>query len=221
MHPYFEPLIKKFEDNSNSEKSFFAEKYMRNKFRFYGLTSSVRRNLMESFIKEYGLPHENDIDLIIRDAWDFEYRDLQYSTMEIFYKIQKKSVKNYLYLIEFMICNKSWWDATDFIAPKIVADYFDKFPQNRNFLIDKWIKSENIWLQRTCIIFQLNKKQKTDVEILKYVIEKLIDKQEFFIQKAIGWSLRQYARTNPEFVKKFVNNHKLSNLAEKGAMKRL
>lgn len=79
--------------------------------------------------------------------------------------------------------------------------------------------SENIWLQRTCLIFQLRYKKETDFELMQSYIIRLAAQKEFFIRKAIGWALRQYAKENPEAVKDFIARQELSNLSKREALK--
>jgi 3-methyladenine DNA glycosylase AlkD len=83
------------------------------------------------------------------------------------------------------------------------------------------MKSGNFWLQRVCIIFQLLHKSKTDTQLLASVINQLSSSKEFFIQKAIGWSLRQYVRTDPDWVFQFVESNQLAPLSKREAIRRL
>mgnify|MGYP006307548385 FL=1 len=105
------------------------------------------------------------------------------------------------------------------MAKNLVDPYFKKFPEKKDKYIKKWIQSDNIWLQRSCILFQLAYKEDTDVELLFDIIIRLKDIDEFFIQKAIGWALRQYARIEPKVIKDFVKNNELSSLSEREALK--
>ncbi len=96
-----------------------------------------------------------------------------------------------------MITNKSWWDSIDFIAINLVGEYFKIYPCQIATYVDKWLKSGNIWLQYSAILFQLKYKQNLDTEMLSYVINNLLGSKEFFINKAIGWILREYGKSNP------------------------
>ena len=124
-------------------------------------------------------------------------------------------------LVEKWILENSWWDVVDVLAPKIMGPYFLMYPNQRDQWLDRWMKSENFWLQRVCIIFQLLYKSKTDTHLLASVINQLSSSKEFFIQKAIGWSLRQYARTDPDWVIQFVESNQLAPLSKREAVKRL
>ena len=116
---------------------------------------------------------------------------------------------------------KSWWDSVDTINSVCFKPYFQKFPENRYEITQKWIDSENIWLQRLSVICQLGLKDKTDVELLFGNILQLTESKEFFVQKAIGWALRDLARNQPELVKKFVAENDLKPLSKREALKHL
>jgi len=122
-------------------------------------------------------------------------------------------------LFELMITNKSWWDTVDLITTNLVGNYFKLFPEQIIPITKIWIESDNIWLQRTCLIFQLKYKEEIDTDLLTDYILQLKDTKEFFINKAIGWILREYTRTNPEWVIDFVNKYELSNLSKREALK--
>jgi 3-methyladenine DNA glycosylase AlkD len=134
-------------------------------------------------------------------------------------KIEREFKRIDINLFEFMIIHKSWWDTIDFIAPKLVGRYFNLYPNKRDSTIQKWLASNNIWLQRSSILFQLNYKDELDKEFLSYIINSLLDSKEFFINKAIGWILRQHSKIDPVWVKEFVNNTKLDRLSHKEALK--
>ena len=122
-------------------------------------------------------------------------------------------------LFELMITNKSWWDTVDLIATNLVGAYFKLFPEQIIPVTKKWMNSDNMWLQRTCLIFQLKYKEEIDTDLLTDYILQLKDTKEFFINKAIGWILREYTRKNPEWVIDFVNKYELSNLSKREALK--
>lgn len=120
-----------------------------------------------------------------------------------------------------MITTKSWWDSVDTIASNSLGIYFKQFPRQQKIITQKWSDSDNIWLMRSTIIFQLKYKKEVDFELLSQLIRKYQSINEFFIQKSIGWSLRQYSKFNPDAVRDFLYENKLSGLATKEASKYL
>lgn len=115
--------------------------------------------------------------------------------------------------MEWLISTKSWWDTVDAIAPKPVGKIAASYPEVIEETLDGWAVHENMWLRRAAILFQLKYKEKTDDALLYRYILKNADSKEFFIQKAIGWALREYSKTNPASVKEFIENHKLAPLS--------
>ena len=120
--------------------------------------------------------------------------------------------------IEGLITNKSWWDSMDSISP-IVGYICLKYPNIKEEVIDSWIFSDNIWLKRVSILFQLKYKEKTDREFLAKAIVNNSNTSEFFVNKAIGWALREYSKTDKNWVRDFIKNNELSQLSIKEGSK--
>jgi 3-methyladenine DNA glycosylase AlkD len=219
MHKYLEPLVNDFESGRNMENAFWMKKYMKDQFEFYGMKTPERRIMIKSFLKKYGLPGENELKQVIMDCWSHEYRDWQYVGVALMMEYIKKPDRNIIGLLEFMIINKSWWDTVDGIAGWLVGPLFIKYPDLIVSKTTEWMNSGNIWLQRTCLLYQINYKKKTDTKILFRFIEELSGETSFWIRKAIGWVLREYSKTDPDEVLKFVNSHQLSSLSSKEALK--
>ena len=123
--------------------------------------------------------------------------------------------------IEFLLTNHSWWDSVDTLASNYLSRYLRVFPNQKEVIINSWRKSENMWLRRSCLIFQLRYKSETNFNLLKGLILEFRHEKEFFIQKAIGWSLREYAKTNPKAVKEFVEESQIQGLAKREALKHI
>jgi 3-methyladenine DNA glycosylase AlkD len=133
----------------------------------------------------------------------------------------KELVSEDFKFIEFLLTNHSWWDSVDALASNYLGRYLRIFPKQRETVIKSWRKSENRWLRRSCLIFQLRYKSQTNFELLKSLILEFKHEKEFFIQKAIGWSLREYAKTNPISVRNFVEESGIQGLAKREALKHI
>ena len=219
IEQYFAELTEAFEKHADPVKAAGARAYMRNKSEFYGLTSPMRRQLVKEFIVKSGLPRYDQLEELVYFAWEQPQREWQYTAIEITAKFIKKADKDLLDLAQWMITHKSWWDTVDFIAPNIAGMLFQKFPEVKSGYIENWMLSGNLWLQRSCLIHQLRYNTTTDAPLLFELCERLATHPDFFIRKAIGWSLRQYSKTAPEVVIDFINSHTLSNLSTKEALK--
>ena len=218
---YLKQVISAFKNAADPEAASAMEKYMRNKFKFYGITSPTRKELSKSFFSKSTLPPFEEIPAIVKHLWNLPQRELHYFAMELMAKYKKQFEPDTIELIEFMTLNNSWWDTVDYIAAHLAGAYFQKFPDKTNSITGKWNHSDNFWLQRMSLLFQLKYKDKTNTELLSKYIRHLAREKEFFIRKAIGWMLREYSKTNPKFVKKFIDENELSALSKKEGLKRI
>lgn len=221
IHPYWNTLLLGFEASADPDVANGAKAYMRNQFDFFGIKAPDRRLLMAEFKKLQALPSKDDLIAVIQSAWQHPCREMQYAGMELLFSYRKNFEVETIQLIEYLITAKSWWDTVDYIAPNIAANYFKLFPTTKAAVLERWMASENIWLQRSCLIFQLKLKQQTDVAMLLNFSERLSAHPDFFIRKAIGWALRTYARVNPQLVIDFVESVPLSSLSKREALKHL
>lgn len=221
MEQYIKHIENEYILNSNPVNAVGQKAYMKNQFEYYGISTPVRRAISKPFLQKEFLPEKKDLDSIVKILWQKPQREFQYFSQELVEKFKNNMSILDIKLFEFMILNKSWWDTIDFIAPKLVGEYFKKYPKERDKKIEKWIESGNIWLQRSSILFQLKYKNDLDFDFLSYVINSLLGSKEFFINKAIGWILRDHSRISPNLVIDFVENTKLSSLSKKEALRLL
>ena len=218
---YIENFSRKLEEHANPERAVQQEKYMRNKFRYFGMGNPEWRRLARRWFREKGIFHGKELVEFVHLSFDWDQREIHYTGVEMAEKAQKKEGSEFIDLLEWMITHNSWWDTVDWIS-KLVGRHFQKYPEHTLPYTEKWMASGNIWLQRIAIIFQLGYKEKTDFELMKKYILELADSKEFFIRKAQGWALRQYARNEPDRVRDFVEAHpELSGLTKREAMKHL
>jgi len=195
-------------------------KYMKGHFDFYGVRSPKRKELFREILKSNGIPPQQLAIKIILDLMNHPKREMNYAAIDLALRVQKKySQPEDLQWIREIILTRSWWDTVDGIAPNILGKFLQNYPELRDPCLKDFIQSDNIWLQRSTLLFQLRYKKDTDQDILFTLCKSLSHSKEFFIQKAIGWALRQYAYTNKEAVYDFVEGHSLSNLSKREALK--
>lgn len=197
------------------------EAYMRNQFSFLGVKAPKRTAIQKIWFKELKA-NEFDFWKLIHDLWDKKEREYQFIAVDL---MKKRSIKQMeiedIKQLEFTIITKSWWDTVDLIASNYLGKYFLKFPEQIETVCNEWLKSDNLWLQRSCLLFQLKYKEETDFGRLTQTIKELKHIDEFFIQKAIGWSLRQYSKFSPTEVHDFIQKENIQGLAKKEASKYL
>lgn len=215
-------LSTQWEAHANPAKAAEMSAYMRHQFEFYGLQKNDRVALTKPFLKAWAMDSELSPQALARAMWALPQREWQYTALMLLEKTLKthqNTTDNELY--EFLIINKSWWDTVDVVAPHLVGAYYQRFPDEGNILIQRWRESDNFWLHRACVLFQLTYKQKTDLDLLFELCQQWATSDEFFIQKAIGWALRQYARVDGDAIRTFVAQHKLAALSKREALKHL
>ncbi len=208
--------FKKQGDRNIAEKQ---ESYLKNQFELYGIPTPLRKETQKPFLLKNNLPLKSELTKITEELWAKPQREFQYFAIDLNRKYLKKIEFQDIELFELMITNKSWWDTVDLIATNLVGTYFKLFPEQIFPVTEKWMDSGNMWLQRTCLIFQLKYKEEIDNKLLSDYILLLKDTNEFFINKAIGWILREYTRTNPQWVIDFVETYELSNLSKREALR--
>lgn len=221
MNEFIETLQSEFEAQADLKIAKEQKVYLRNQFSFYGMKTPARRAIQKPFLVKTYLPSKESLEDLVKILWNKPQREYHYFAQELMKKYVKQLEKKDILLLEYMVTHNSWWDTVDFIAPKLIGKYFLAFPEQRNSYINKWLLSKDIWLQRSCIIFQLLLKEKTDTQILAHAINSLLGSKEFFINKAIGWALRDYSRTDPEWVKHFAAQTDLHPLSRREALRLL
>ena len=215
-HQYIKSI---FQENGDPEIAHGQMKYMRHKFEFYGLKAPVWVGLLKGVFKEKGIYAGEELKTFARLCMDDEYREINYAGLQMLEKQMKKSPEGFIVFYEELIQTNSWWDSVDWIR-KLVATHFQRFPHLTVPTTEKWMTSDNIWLQRICLIFQLTYKEKTDFDLMKKYILELAGSKEFFIQKGAGWALRQYSKTNAKGVVEFINaNPQLAPLTKREGVK--
>lgn len=194
-----------FEKNRDEEKAEKMGAYMRNLFPFYGIATSKRRSFYKDLLKNEKKSKQIDWDFLDK-CWEDEYREFQYVVIDYLATMQKYLTFDDVSHIKKYIKTKQWWDTIDGLD-RIVGDIV--FVDERiNKLMLEWSTNEDFWMRRVAIDHQLCRKDKTNIELLEQILVNNLGCTEFFINKAIGWSLRDYSKTNPEWVKSFIEKYR-------------
>jgi 3-methyladenine DNA glycosylase AlkD len=219
MHDYLIRLKAVYEQAADPAAAGPMKAYMRDKFEFLGIKSPERSALLKAFGAEHGRPPLADLPAIIRQLWGWPEREYQYTAIDLLDRQQGQLAGEHVSLLEELIVTKSWWDTVDALAGRNVGKLFARYPGLRDPHIGRWRQSDNIWLRRTTLLFQLNYKDKTDVDLLFALINENLGSSEFFINKAIGWALRQYSKQDAAAVLRFVEATPLAPLSRREALK--
>jgi len=193
--------------------------YMKNRFEFFGIKKPLRAELQKLIYLESGVPGNDLFREIVCLLWEDHRRESHYLAMDIMFKNRKHFVEDDIYLIEELMRSNSWWDSIDFLSPHLAAFWFKRFPLKKETTLIRWNSDADFWIRRASLLAQLHEKKNTDIELLFKLIIPLAGEKEFFIRKAIGWSLRELAKTHPNRVINFVESHEISALSRREALK--
>jgi 3-methyladenine DNA glycosylase AlkD len=205
--------------HADAEKALAMKKYMRDQFAFYGISKPERIILNKPLFLAFDKLDSMQKQEVLRKLWKAPQRELQYFAMEAIARKPKTWPDDIHQLFDEMILSASWWDTVDFIAVNLCGAYLKLHPEMTVMKVKTWIDSSDFWMHRTAILFQLKHKQSTDIELLFSLCRKYASVNEFFIRKAIGWALREYSKTNPSAVRRFISTTKLSPLSVKEGSK--
>jgi 3-methyladenine DNA glycosylase AlkD len=193
--------------------------YMRDAFPFLGIKTQRRRELSRRVLAGLSRPAEDDLRVVGLACWELPEREYQYFAVDWLARNAKACGPRFLTTAETLITTKSWWDTVDALASHLVGTIVANHPVAVSTM-DVWIADDNLWLARTAILHQLRYKKDTDEARLFRYCAAQAGHRDFFIRKAIGWALREYAKTDPDAVRAFVRaTPVLSSLSVREALK--
>ena len=191
--------------------------YMKNHFDFLGIPKPQWMRVCKPFFKD-AAKAPTDWEFV-RQCWANPHRELQYCALEYLRAVQKNLTPQDIPRLQALITDKPWWDSAD-VLDRIVGGIALRYPE-ANAVLLAWSQSDNIWLRRVAIDHQLLRKKQTDTALLEQILRNNLVQTEFFINKAIGWALREHAKTDPDWVRAYAAEHRdrLSGLSRREALK--
>jgi 3-methyladenine DNA glycosylase AlkD len=213
--------------------------YMKSAMPYRGVSSPNLRSLCQSTFKAHPLGSFDEWQDVALELWrSAAFREERYAAVMLTDARAYRSFRtfNAVPMFEEMIVTGAWWDFVDAIAGHQLGDVLRAEPRRMKPLMRRWSKDSDMWKRRASILCQLGFKRETDLDLLYECIEPSLSSadstrqkegslmaNEFFIRKAIGWALRQYAWTDPKEVRRYVtaNRERLSGLSVREAMKNI
>lgn len=193
-----------FEAQANQDKALQMAQYMRNQFVFYGLPTPQRKQVYKDFLKQE--KKKKSIDWQFLDqCYKDEHREFQYLVGDYLHTMKQYLVYEDIEHIQKYIQIKQWWDTID-LFDRIIGEIGLKDCRVNDLML-QWSQDKDFWVRRIAIDHQLCRKEKTNTELLEKIIVNNLGSDEFFINKAIGWALRDYSKTNPQWVKHFIEKY--------------
>jgi 3-methyladenine DNA glycosylase AlkD len=194
---------------------------MKSSMPFLGVRVPEVRRLTRAAARSCPPDDIDDLDGSVRRLWDVAtHREERYAATALTGLRLAKGRLELLPLYEHIAATGAWWDHVDDVAHRI-ADLHDAHPGPTARAVRRWGASSDLWLRRLAILSQLGRRDRVDRALLVDVIEPNLADPEFFIRKAIGWALREVARVDPGWVQTFADEHELSPLSRREALKHL
>jgi 3-methyladenine DNA glycosylase AlkD len=215
-------LQEAFETARDPARAAGQAAYMREQFEFLGIATPVQRALAHGVVAGLPPPDEAELRAVALGCWELDAREYQYFACDFLRTHLQVPGPSFLPTLRTLITTKSWWDTVDPLATRTVGGLVERHPSLVADM-DAWSADDNLWLVRTAILHQLHYGHETDTGRLFGYCTAQAGHRDFFVRKAIGWALRQYARTDPGAVRRYVDTHRdsLSPLSIREATKHL
>jgi 3-methyladenine DNA glycosylase AlkD len=208
---------------ADPERAISMAAYMKTDMPFYGVSSPARRPIARELKLRYPAGSATGYRENVRVLWALPHREEKYMAIGYALSFKKLITFEQIDLYQQMVTEGAWWDFVDVVASDLVGRVVLDTRERMRPVLEEWIDHDDMWLRRTALLAQLRHKTATDEAMLFDFCQRHAHEKEFFIRKAIGWALREYARVNPEAVRGFLRDHEahLSGLSRREAAKHL
>jgi 3-methyladenine DNA glycosylase AlkD len=199
---------------------------MKSAMPFRGVTLPEVRRLTRAAMSEQPVPDQSQLVKVVCELWDdAEYREERYAALTVLQAPRHRQWRDLsmLPLYEHLVVTGRWWDLVDDLATHALGELLRRCPGEVAPVMRVWASDDDLWHRRAALVCQVGAKGQTDTALLADVIEAAVEERDFFVRKGIGWALRDFARTDPEWVRTFVSDHAdvLSPLSVREATKHL
>jgi 3-methyladenine DNA glycosylase AlkD len=224
------PLVRNvreaLEQAANPLKAPQMQAYMKSTMPYRGVSSPEQKAIWKKIFPTHPLSSSGEWQRVALALWrEAGFREERYGAIALteFRLYAQYRTMASVPMFEEMIVTGAWWDFVDTIAGRSLGAVLRAEPSRMSKLMRRWARDEHMWKRRSAILCQLSLKRETDARLLYDCIEPNVADKQFFIRKAIGWALRQYAWTDPREVARYVkaNRSRLSGLTVREALKNL
>lgn len=208
---------------ADPDKAPAMQAYMKTDMPFYGVQKAGRTGILRDLVREYRPDSANSYREFVLALWNLEHREEKYIALGVARHFKAHIVPDQIDLYRRLIVEGAWWDLVDEVATHLIRRLVVGYPVESWPVVDGWIDDDDMWLRRTALICQVGAKDHTDPDRLFTFCAATAHEEEFFIRKAIGWALREYAKTDPDAVAAFINTHlgELSGLSYREGSKHI
>ncbi|MEW2064703.1 DNA alkylation repair protein [Streptomyces sp. NPDC007002] len=217
-----ERLVAAYAPAADPVRAEGAAAYMKHVAPFLGIPAPERRALSRTVLAGTARPDERDCTAIALRCWRLPEREYHYFAVDYLRRHAGRCSSGFLPVLHHLVTTVPWWDTVDLLAAHVAGPLVAADPALAREM-DRWIDDPSLWAARTALLHQLRYKEATDADRLFGYCLRRADHPDFFIRKAIGWALREYARTDPAAVREFVDGARtrLSPLSVREALKQL
>ncbi|MDQ0797678.1 DNA alkylation repair protein [Streptomyces sp. B1I3] len=215
-------LTQVYPEAADPGRAVAAAAYMRNVAPFLGIATPRRRDLSRTVLADTRRPAEADCTAVALRCWELPEREYQYFAADYLRRHVGRCSSGFLPVLRHLVTTRPWWDTVDVLAAHVAGPLVSADPVLRG-VMDRWAGDEDLWLARTALLHQLRFRENTDTDRLFGYCLLRADHPDFFIRKAIGWCLREYAKTDAEAVREFVDTarDRLSPLSVREALRHI
>jgi 3-methyladenine DNA glycosylase AlkD len=230
MPDLLDELRSRIAEAGDPDRAPRMQAYMKSSMPFRGVAAVPLRAITREVLAAHVLPDRAAWQAAVLELWDgAAFREERYAALAVagHRRYREHRDPGSLPLYRHLVVTGAWWDLVDTIATQLVGEVLGRFPAEVTPTIRAWAVDEDLWLRRTAVLCQLKRKGDTDVDLLRFALEHNLEDsrhgREFFVRKALGWALREHARTDPDWVRAFVAAHeaRLSGLTRREALKHL
>jgi 3-methyladenine DNA glycosylase AlkD len=213
-------------ERADPAKAAPMQAYMKSAMPYRGVQTPALRAVCREVFAAFPLAgFENWRDTALALWRRARFREERYAAVELLHARQYRALRTLraLPIYEEIVVTGAWWDYVDYVAGHLLGELLREHPAEMKRRMRAWSRSRDLWKRRAAILSQLKRKGETDLDLLYDCIERAIDSREFFLRKSIGWALREYAKTDPAEVKRYVarQGERLSPLSRREALKNL
>jgi 3-methyladenine DNA glycosylase AlkD len=223
-HPLVRTVRRAVAEAADPTKAAGMQAYMKSAMPYRGVSAPVLKRLCRDAFKAHPLSTPEEWQGVVLQLWrQAAFREERYAAVLL---TQARAYREFvtfssLPMLEEMIVTGAWWDVVDTLAGHNLGEILRAEPRRMKPVMRRWARDGDMWKRRSAILCQLGFKRETDLKLLYDCIEPNLSHKDFFIRKAIGWALRQYAWTDPKEVRRYVkaNKERLSPLSVREALK--
>jgi 3-methyladenine DNA glycosylase AlkD len=213
-------------DSGDAERAVRQQRYMKSSLPFHGAPMPTVRRIVRAAVHVHPVTDQRDLTTTVLTLWDeASHREDWYAALAVLEAPQHRAWRDLtlLPLYDHLVVTGHWWDVVDDLATHALRELLAAEPDRVGALMREWAVDDDLWRRRAALVCQVGAKAGTDVELLEDVVLVALGDTDFFIRKGIGWALRAYAHTDPEWVRAFVASHRdqMSPLSLREATKHL